>query len=140
MLGKNLLIIAKRFTFPLSFFRISVSGLWKYRFAIFTLGATSIILLILASQEIETSTFNAGLTGRYQFFAINIPKDANIAGERIPIEDYDVYERFDRELRIQIMYQGYSNVLIKRTRRWFPVLEPILKRNISHTIFCMWQL
>lgn len=59
----------------------------------------------------------------------NIPKSLEFAGERVPLEITDVKERLDKELQINIYLHSNTIFLIKRASRWFPLMEPILKRN-----------
>ncbi|NDP20154.1 MAG: lytic transglycosylase domain-containing protein [Paludibacter sp.] len=62
-------------------------------------------------------------------FSLPIPAKVEFAGQTISLERYDMRERFDKE-QIIIAY-NHSNTLlqIKRANRYFPVIEPILKRN-----------
>ncbi len=58
-----------------------------------------------------------------------IPEELTFAGERVPLEDYEVYERLDREL-ISISYRHSHTVRIcKLANRWFSTIEPILEAN-----------
>jgi len=57
------------------------------------------------------------------------PKEANFAGEKVPLELVDIRERYDRELLINTYFQGSNLYNMKLTARWFPVIEPILKKN-----------
>ena len=58
-----------------------------------------------------------------------IPTEITFAGEKVPLEVYWVRERLDREL-INVVYQ-HSRTLqtMKRTPRFFPVIEQILKEE-----------
>jgi membrane-bound lytic murein transglycosylase D len=65
----------------------------------------------------------------YQIFALDIPAEIEFAGEKVPVEYFDVYESFDRELLINTYWQSQTLLFIKRAHRFFPVIEPILKSN-----------
>lgn len=58
-----------------------------------------------------------------------IPKSANFAGEAVPLDKIDVKERYDRELIINTNLHGTTITTIKRAYRYFPIIEPILKKN-----------
>lgn len=58
-----------------------------------------------------------------------IPKDIGFAGEKMPTGQWDVKERLDRELLVNNYWQSQTVLLFKRSRRWFSVIEPILKNN-----------
>lgn len=61
--------------------------------------------------------------------APKIPDEMEFAGEKVPLELLDVRERLDAELIAGNYWHSYSMLLIKRANRWFPVIEPILKKN-----------
>ncbi len=67
------------------------------------------------------------VTGDYTIYALPMPENLNFAGELVPIEDPDVYERMDRELLVNTYWQSNALLLLKRANKYFPVIEPILK-------------
>jgi hypothetical protein len=58
-----------------------------------------------------------------------IPDTLEFCGEQVPLEDFDVKERFDREFLVNTYWHSAMLLYIKRANRWFPVIEPILKEN-----------
>lgn len=58
-----------------------------------------------------------------------LPSEMNFAGEEVPLNRWDVKERFDRELLIN--YYGQANILflLKMSNRYFPVISERLKAN-----------
>lgn len=48
--------------------------------------------------------------------------------EKVPMHIADVEERFDRELTINKNLHASTELVIKRAARYFPVIEPILKK------------
>jgi hypothetical protein len=65
----------------------------------------------------------------YEIKAVKIPSNIAFANERVPIEKQDVLERMDRELLVNTYWQSNALLYIKRANKYFPVIEPILKRN-----------
>lgn len=65
----------------------------------------------------------------YRVFGLNIPKNLNFAGERVPQNDFSIKESLDREFLTNTYWQSNALLLFKRANRWFPVIEPILKKN-----------
>ena len=51
------------------------------------------------------------------------------AGDTVPIEDPEVYERLDRELSSNVYWQGNTLQILKLSEKYFPIIEPILKAN-----------
>lgn len=67
------------------------------------------------------------VTKDYNIYALPVPEKMDFAGESVPLEDPDVYERMDRELLVNTYWQSNALLLIKRANKYFPVIEPILK-------------
>jgi len=61
--------------------------------------------------------------------SLAIPERIEFAGAVIPLDRYDMRERFDRE-QIAFTYAYASTIVtIKRANQYFPIIEPILKQN-----------
>jgi hypothetical protein len=58
-----------------------------------------------------------------------IPGSLEFCGEKVPLEDFDVYERIDREFLVNTYWHSATLLYFKRANRWFPIIEPILKAN-----------
>ena len=58
-----------------------------------------------------------------------IPDSLNFCGEKVPLEDFDVHERIDREFLVNTYWHSAMLLYIKRANRWFPLIEQILKKN-----------
>jgi len=65
----------------------------------------------------------------YNIYALPMPENLEFAGEAVPIENPDIYERMDKELLVNTYWQSNALLLIKRAHKYFPVIEPILKAN-----------
>jgi len=65
----------------------------------------------------------------YRIAAVRKPESLNFAGEPVPVNDPDVWEKVDREFLVNTYWQSNAILLIKRARLYFPVIEPILARN-----------
>ncbi|WP_337866925.1 transglycosylase SLT domain-containing protein [Ignavibacterium sp.] len=57
------------------------------------------------------------------------PEEMYLFGEKVPLENFEIYERVDRELVVNAYWHSATILALKRAARWFPVIEPILKRN-----------
>lgn len=53
--------------------------------------------------------------------APDLPKTYSLFGEKIPLEQWDVRERFDRELLVNTYMQGSTTYIIKLMSRWLPI-------------------
>ncbi|MCB0446962.1 MAG: lytic transglycosylase domain-containing protein, partial [Gelidibacter sp.] len=69
------------------------------------------------------------LINDYNVYALSVPDKLNFAGEEMPLNDPDVYERMDKELLVNTYWQSNGLLMFKRARKYFPVIEPILKKH-----------
>ncbi len=65
----------------------------------------------------------------YQIRALKIPDNLEFAGEKVPLQKPEILERIDRELLVNTYWQSNTLLLIKRAHKYFPIIEPILKKN-----------
>lgn len=65
----------------------------------------------------------------YRSYALNLPKKMEFAGNAVPLEEFDVLERLDRELHVNTYWQSNTLLMIKKANRYFPTIRPILKKN-----------
>lgn len=89
-------------------------------------------LFIFAVQKApsdQTVTTENKLVNDYNVYAIQIPEQLDFAGEEMPLNDPDVHERMDRELLVNTYWQSNGLLMFKRAQKYFPIIEPILKKN-----------
>ena len=60
---------------------------------------------------------------------VPLPQTLTFAGERIPLEDPEVKERFDRELTLIVHQHSTTIRILKLANRWFPEIESTLRAN-----------
>lgn len=58
-----------------------------------------------------------------------VPMSVRFAGQTIMLDTEDRYERMDRELIAFSFMHSSSTLMLKRSGRYFPMIEPILKAN-----------
>ena len=58
-----------------------------------------------------------------------IPDRIDFCGEPVPLYNFEVYERLEREFVVNTYWHSLTILTIQRANRWFPVIEPILKEN-----------
>lgn len=63
----------------------------------------------------------------YAIFPFEVPEEINFAGEKVPLEHFDVYEALDRELLSNTFFHSQTLRMIKMANRYFPRIEPILE-------------
>jgi len=62
----------------------------------------------------------------YAIFPVTIPDSLSFAGEKVPLEYFDVNEALDRELLSNTFFHSQTIRMIKLANRYFSEIEPIL--------------
>ncbi len=58
-----------------------------------------------------------------------MPDDLTFAGEKMPMNDIDLKERYDREILSNAYFHSNTLLLMEKSGRWFPIMKPILLKN-----------
>lgn len=103
------------------------------------LGAGIVVVLLLAVSAVQQ---NSGLTelepmettelkdpsrvGDYGVYALDLPKTLDFAGESVPLNNPDIKERADREFLVNTYWQSNGIMLVKKSKKYFPIIEAIL--------------
>ena len=61
--------------------------------------------------------------------SVSVPEHIEFCGKKISLDRYDMHERYDREINAFTYLHSTTLLLFKRANRYFPVIEPILKKN-----------
>ncbi|HON19133.1 MAG TPA: lytic transglycosylase domain-containing protein [Salinivirgaceae bacterium] len=61
--------------------------------------------------------------------SVPIPIHLTFAGESVPLENFDVRERLERELLVNTYWHSNTMLLIKRANRFLPRISKILQQN-----------
>jgi len=109
----------------------------KSNFYYFFLGiiVTIGLIIFLVTLFLTDNTTNANgnpdedFPQGYKIISPKIPNYLEFAGEKIPTENFEVYERMEREFLSNTYWHSATILAIKRANRWFPIIEPILKKN-----------
>ena len=62
-------------------------------------------------------------------FVPEVPSKVTFAGEEVPMNLYYVRESMEREVMAGTFMHSSTLQMFKRAYRWFPVIEPILRKN-----------
>lgn len=98
-----------------------------------TLSILIVILVIFTFSSNEYANNKIvleNLKEKYSIFAIPKPSsNLFFAGERVPLENPDIWERYDKELLKNTYWQSNTLLLYKRAAKYFPIIEPILEKH-----------
>ncbi|MBO4738630.1 MAG: lytic transglycosylase domain-containing protein [Bacteroidales bacterium] len=110
----------------------------KYKYIIFCsiIGLLAVLILVLLStsapQHQNSPTeddFKKTFNTKYQLLSPPMPDSLLFCGEVVPIDREDIREALDRELMVNLYWQSNLLLYFKRAYRFFPIIEPILKKN-----------
>ncbi len=99
--------------------------------AIFLLAGAGISQLFQATSSVkaEDNTYKGSFLEDYRVYSLVMPDELTFADEQVPLQLVDVNEKLDREMHVNTYWQSNTLLYLKRSNKWFPVIEPILKEN-----------
>ena len=80
-------------------------------------------------DNLKSAFKSYGNDNLYRVYALKTPENISFCNEEVPLELLDVRERLDRELLVNTYWQSNMLLLIKRSYRFFPLIEKILKEE-----------
>jgi membrane-bound lytic murein transglycosylase D len=112
-------------------FSISPGLKQRIRHAFFIIGSIISLALLMgllnASGNIASD--NNTFTQTYKIFPVPVPDTMSFAGERVPMNRFGIKENLEQEMLVNTYWQSQTMLTLKRTSRYFPVIEQILKKN-----------
>ena len=66
---------------------------------------------------------------KYSVFSLSLPEEISFAGEKVPLDYFDVREALDQEILVNTYWQSQTILFIKRAHKYFPRIEKILAEN-----------
>ena len=104
--------------------------------AIILIGVTAALTIAIAQSNDEQMEVYEGTDREFLFFDqidhithdIELPESMTFCGEEVPLHLFYVRERLERELMINTYRHSGTILLLKRTTRWFPVMEPLMEK------------
>ena len=106
--------------------------------AIILIGVTAAVTFSIAQSPVEEDEgFMSSLNPDVLAFDhmdqdihdIALPETMEFCGETVPLDRFYVRESLEREILVNTYRHASTILLLKRTTRWFPVIEPIMQKN-----------
>ncbi len=91
--------------------------------------ATAIIIFLLFGLTLNKNNSATDAPQEYRIISPKFSNHLSFAGEDVPLQNFEVKERIDREILVNTYWHSATLLALKRANRWFPVIEPILKEN-----------
>lgn len=97
--------------------------------SVFALGGITGIFIFAKYSFEDDKKYNDLRDSTYSVYALPVPDSVSFAGERVPLENFDVREALDKEIHKITYWQSETLLYFKRANRYFPVIEKILSEN-----------
>lgn len=87
------------------------------------------IVTLLVSAGAQQNSISESDEGNLSATSWALPESVSFAGEQMPLVNFDTRESLDRELNATAYRHGSTLLTIKRSGRYFPEIESILKEQ-----------
>ncbi len=88
-----------------------------------------IISMIRTISFRVSSADNDYSNSNFKVLGLNIPSKLEFSGERVPQNDYEIKESLEKEFFANKSWKNSSLALFNKAQKWFPLIEPILKKE-----------
>ena len=89
-----------------------------------------VIIAILTIIEFKSAFSEKDYSNsNFKVLGLSIPQKLEFAGERVPQNDYEIKESLEKEFFTNKSWKNSSLQLFRRAQKWFPLIEPILKKE-----------
>ena len=86
-----------------------------------------IVALLLCWYIVQVNIFSKKHQIDNDINLVGIPKEAYFCGEKAPLKKYYVREKLDREIMKNMYWHSNTLLIIKKHKRYFDIIVPILK-------------
>ena len=93
------------------------------------IGITGFFIFAITDKKDPDRDYRSAFQRHYRIFSPELPEQADFAGEKTPLNIFYVSESLDREIMAYTFMHSSTQQMFKRAQRYFPVIEPILKRH-----------
>lgn len=94
--------------------------------------AITFLLGYILIEKFRTEILKSEITtlpDGYHNVLIRVPTSFEFCGEKVPLYDEEVKESFDKELYINVFRHSATSLIIKRSEKFFPIIEQILREE-----------
>jgi membrane-bound lytic murein transglycosylase D len=102
-------------------------AIWMQRFSFFMAGVLSMLLFISYSTTPGEVKIRPNAYTPQHIRSIELKEKYSFAGEWLPIQNFDVRERLERELSVNAYWHSNTVLCIKAAQRYFPIIEKALR-------------
>lgn len=105
----------------------------NYSLGLLTVSFAALVLIAIDNNEYKKQA--DAFTQKYEIRNPAIPSSLDFAGEEVPVNFLDVKERVEKEIISNVFFHSNTLLTLKRSKRFFEAVEPILKKHGIPTDF-----
>ncbi len=87
------------------------------------------VFLLSSNSDTEERKSMEEFQQYYRVYSLSSPKHITFAGTKISLAEFDVAERYDKEILTNVYWQSQTLLMLKRANRYLPIIEKILLEN-----------
>ncbi len=93
-------------------------------------GAVFVVGILFSAQSFTDNSGNPAIPERVPSLneSFSLPEQLEFAGEPVPLNNFDTRESLDKEMLVNGYWHSRTIMLLKKSKRYFATIEPILKR------------
>lgn len=110
-----------------SFYSYFRNNYWRIIIAVVFVFALHIFTHFVQSPA--SSNYPSYSNYNFSAFGLNIPRNLSFCGEKIPTNNYALKDNLEKEFFKNKHWKQSAGYLYKKAQKWFPYLEPILKKE-----------
>jgi peptidoglycan lytic transglycosylase D len=81
------------------------------------------------NEKLDNVDYHKEFNKNYAVYSLSLPDEITFAGEKVPLDHFDVREALDQEILVNTYWQSQTLLFIKRAHKYFPRIEKILAEN-----------
>ncbi len=105
---------------------MSRKRIWRVVLPLLIVAKVTVIYFLILGSSTREEPQIIRMDVPIAFKAVKIPDSVIFAGERVPMERFDIRESLDRELLVNSYFHSQTLRIIKLAPRYFSIIEPIL--------------
>ncbi len=102
----------------------------NYKKILVSFGAWLLVLSFIKIVVLNPDNNNLDYSNsNFKVLGLNLPSRLEFAGEKVPLNDYEIKESLEKEFFGNKSWKSSSLILFSKAQKWFPIIEPILKKE-----------
>ena len=75
------------------------------------------------NEKLDNVDYQEEFNRNYSVYSLSLPDEISFAGEKVPLDHFDVREALDQEMLVNTYWQSQTLLFMKRAHKYFPRIE-----------------